>query len=472
MRDDRREHREARLRHLRARALHTPRGRATLISVLVSVGIGAVCMALGLLLAREVTFQLSLDEASRTLDRLAANVHAGRDPSLGEARDDRVQIVDRSGRILYASAELRGKPALITRDVAADDVLVDDDACPPSLGECVWVTGVRISDGTFGRPVVALVASHAPTLLTGLLLAVEMAAVLVLVVAAIGWWTWRAVGLSFAPVEAMRRQIARINAAALGARVTVPDTGGEIQRLAETVNETLGRLDESASRERRFISDASHDLRNPIAGLHTRLEAALDEDDDFDWRAMVRAAVSDTERLNDIVNDLLELSRLDGRSPAPEEDVDLAAMVRREIDRRPARVPITTRLDEGAIVVANGLRLARVLGNLLANAERHALSSIEVTVRAEDGTVTMEVLDDGSGVAPENRERVFERFARLPESRRRDPAGTGLGLPIAREIAETYGGSLAIEDSPRGARFVLRLPLAAHRPAPAPAPSS
>jgi signal transduction histidine kinase len=116
------------------------------------------------------------------------------------------------------------------------------------------------------------------------------------------------------------------------------------------------------------------------------------------------------------------------------------------------------------VVTANRVRLGRVLGNLLNNAERHAESRITVTVDRDGGDAVLEVLDDGAGIPPESRERVFERFARLPESRARDPQGTGLGLPIAREIAEIYGGTLRVADSPRGARFVLRLPLVTDGP--------
>ncbi len=105
-------------------------------------------------------------------------------------------------------------------------------------------------------------------------------------------------------------------------------------------------------------------------------------------------------------------------------------------------------------------RLTRLLTNLLDNAERHAASVITVTVRREAGTCVLEVLDDGAGIPAAQREIVFQRFARLDAARSRDAGGTGLGLPIARQIAETHGGTLTIEDSPPGARFVLRLPCA------------
>jgi signal transduction histidine kinase len=194
--------------------------------------------------------------------------------------------------------------------------------------------------------------------------------------------------------------------------------------------------------------------------LRTRLEVALGEHEEDEWRPMVQAALTDTQRLNDIVEDLLELSRLDSRAPVPVERVDLARLARREVERRGSERRITTRLEPEVFVRANPVRLGRVLNNLLSNAERHADSTVEVVVARDDGQARLEVVDDGSGIPQEARERVFERFARLRESRDRDPHGTGLGLPIAREIAEIYGGSLTIQDSPKGARFVMRLPLA------------
>ncbi|MEU8799132.1 HAMP domain-containing sensor histidine kinase [Spirillospora sp. NPDC048819] len=277
----------------------------------------------------------------------------------------------------------------------------------------------------------------------------------------IAWWTWYTIGRVFVPVDQIRAGMAAFTARGLGHRVPVPQTGGEIQSLAETVNTTLEQLEEARVRERRFVSDASHDLRNPIAGLQMQLEGALEEPDDWDWKPMVRSALRDAQRLNDIVIDLLELSRLDSRSPVPVEVIDLADLARREVERRHSRVPIGTHLERDVTVRANPVRLNRVLNNLLSNSERHAESGIEVTVARDGADAVLEVLDDGAGVPEESRERVFERFARLSASRTRDPEGTGLGLPIAREIAETYGGSLGIADSPRGARFVLRLPLAA-----------
>jgi signal transduction histidine kinase len=133
--------------------------------------------------------------------------------------------------------------------------------------------------------------------------------------------------------------------------------------------------------------------------------------------------------------------------------------VTRELDRRPRKTAVDRRLTPGVEVRGDDSSLTRLLTNLLDNAERHAESTVTVSLHCEAGAAVLEVADDGQGIAPAQRETVFRRFTRLEASRRRDTGGTGLGLPIARQIAETHGGTLSLRDSDRGARFALRLPL-------------
>ena len=136
-----------------------------------------------------------------------------------------------------------------------------------------------------------------------------------------------------------------------------------------------------------------------------------------------------------------------------------AFQVGAELDLRTYRVEIVKDLRQEVFIDCDRLRITRVLVNLLDNAERHATSKITVSVRADGPTATLEVIDDGAGIASEHRETVFDRFTRLEASRNRDAGGTGLGLAIARQIAEAHEGTLTIQDSERGARFVLRLPV-------------
>ncbi|WP_185949347.1 PAS domain-containing sensor histidine kinase [Microbispora sp. KK1-11] len=236
----------------------------------------------------------------------------------------------------------------------------------------------------------------------------------------------------------------------------------QLRRAHREQRETTSALSEAIERQRRLVHDASHDLRNPITGLLTELEVALSEPG-IDLQRILRKLLRDAERLNDIVADLLDLARMDSETHEGEHLIDIAEFVAEELDRRSPRTAVLTRLDPHVCVRASVIRLARLLGNLLANAERHAHTKIEVVVAADPPDAVLEVLDDGPGIPPEDRERVFERGYRREEARVRDPSGSGLGLSIAREIAQEHGGRLYAAEHHGGARFVLRLPLATER---------
>jgi PAS domain S-box-containing protein len=233
-----------------------------------------------------------------------------------------------------------------------------------------------------------------------------------------------------------------------------------LRRAQAGERQTIEGLRRAMSRQREAVAHASHDLRGPITGLQTRLQDAL-LDPDADWRRILLAALQDAERLGDIVSDLLELARLEsGARPEVTEPVDLVRLVEDELARRPPQATVTMRAPAGeAVVRGSPLHLARLLENLLSNAERHTRSMIEVTVSRDGDWAVLEVVDDGPGIPAADRKAVFGRFYRRADARRRDPAGTGLGLPIAREIAHAHGGTLHIADHPVGARLVLRLPL-------------
>ena len=233
-----------------------------------------------------------------------------------------------------------------------------------------------------------------------------------------------------------------------------------LQQAHEQQRRVALSLREAVERQRRFVSDVSHDLRNPLTGLQLRLEEAL-SDPQTDPKEVLHSVLRDAQRLNDLVCDLLELTSLDAHKPIPAEPVDLGGLVSEELRRHAFKHWALSCPDSGVVVSASRVRLTRLLANLLTNADRHACREIRVTVRAEPPDAVLEVVDDGPGVPPEERELVFERFHRSEEARRKDPGGTGLGLPISREIAESHGGSLTLADDPSGgARFVLRLPLA------------
>ncbi|MEU7404136.1 ATP-binding protein [Streptomyces sp. NPDC044948] len=274
--------------------------------------------------------------------------------------------------------------------------------------------------------------------------------------AVVAWVTWLVTRRALRPVEGIRREMAAITASEdLARRVPVPATHDEVARLASTTNQTLAALESSVERQRRFVADASHELRSPIASLRTQLEVAAAHPELLD----LAGAVEDTVRLQRLAADLLLLARLDAGERPADARVDLTALAREAAE---GRTGVTVRGD-GAAVGAAGSRgqLGRVLANLLDNAQRHARSAVEVAVRRDGDAAVVAVADDGEGVPAADRERIFERFVRLDAARSRDDGGAGLGLAIARDVAVRHGGTLTVRDAPAGgALFELRLPSA------------
>jgi signal transduction histidine kinase len=277
---------------------------------------------------------------------------------------------------------------------------------------------------------------------------------------------WYATGRMLRPVEAIRRTVSDITEHDLTRRVPVDRAQDEVTRLATTMNATLDRLQTAIDGSRRFVADASHELRSPIAALRAELEIATTHPDLADWPAVVNAALADTERLQHLATDLLLLTRLDHTATTVDCDaIDLAALAHEQTDRRHSRHTLTLVVPDQAVPVRGSrVQLGRLVGNLLDNAERHATTAICVRLTTTADQAVLEVLDDGPGIPPEDRDRVFDRFTRLDDARTRDAGGTGLGLSIARRIAINHRGTLhATDHTDRragGTRLVVALPLA------------
>lgn len=398
------------------------------------------------------------NQASSSALRIAYEVR--RKPVRGglEAPGDVVlQLLDDKRRVIAGTDKARHGPPMAGFRPAKTNIYTTKVLCPPrGLHRCMWVIAFRVYQPN-GDWVVYAATPDIPWYVTpGLLL--FLVCVSLLVVLLVSLRAWGTVDQTLAPVDAIRAELAEITASESGRRVTVPENRDEIRRLAEAANATLDRLDSALERQRSFTSDASHDLRSPIAAARAQIEEALLFPDQVDWPKTGRAVLQSLERLQAIVTDLLQLARLDAAAWQETETIDLGALVTIEVARSDRTKRIATHLQDGVTVRGDRLRLVRLLTNLLDNAERHAESRVDITVRREDGVAVLEVLDDGAGIAERDRDVVFQRFARLEASKARDAAGTGLGLPIAREIARLHGGTLTIEDSDKGARFVLRIP--------------
>ncbi|TWD18733.1 signal transduction histidine kinase [Streptomyces sp. T12] len=283
----------------------------------------------------------------------------------------------------------------------------------------------------------------------------------VVLIAGVAYVTVR---IALRPVEAIRTLTASVDAKDPRERVTVPASGHEIAALATTINTTLQRLDTAAAQQRRFVADAAHELRSPLTTLLTSLEVALAYPERADWPATATTAARQTRRLQALAEDLLLLARLDTRAPeADSGTVDLSALASRLTEQYPLDGrPLTLTCDSSAAVHVRGDHdeFERLLRNLLDNAVRHAGNRIEVTVSGEGDRAVLTVRDDGPGVPPEDAGRIFERFVRLDDARSRDQGGAGLGLAIARDLAQRHGGTLTLAPETPGACFELNLPAA------------
>ena len=292
-------------------------------------------------------------------------------------------------------------------------------------------------------------------------LALVMLVLVPLLALAGGLALWRAIGAALAPVERISDEARRIAPSSSGVRLPVPDSGDEIARLTETLNGMLDRLDAGLVRQRQFVSDASHELRSPLTVVRGATELLADRELPAEADHNLDILRRGVDRLGAVLDDLTELAS--AGEPARRRPVDLADLVAREVDLVRDTVDGDVRLEldpvEAAVVELNPVQVGRAVNNLVANAARHAAQRVVVAARfGAGGQVEIVVDDDGPGVAPEDRDRIFDRFVRLDDGRTRTDGGTGLGLALVASIATDHGGSVTCTDSPiGGARFVLRL---------------
>jgi len=393
------------------------------------------------------TLRLSLldglaDSAEQDAAVVSSQLEEGGPASLGELDDDRfVQVVDDSGTVVAASENAPPSPMATREDDDPGTVRVDDEA---------FVTAVDDADGGF---IVIAGRSTEPTDETLATVAGLLAVAVPLLIVLVAITTWLVVGRALSPVERMRRQVDAVTATTLADRLDEPAADDEIGRLARTMNGMLDRLEASQATQRRFISDASHELRSPLAALRQYAEVARDHPERISKEELGDAVLEEGGRLERLVQGMLVLARADeGALRLELVDVDLDDLLLDEAHRVRAagRLSVDTSGIAAARVRGDLGLMRQLVRNLVDNATRHARAVIALTAgRGADGaSATLTVCDDGDGIPPAERERVFDRFVRLDDARASDTGGSGLGLAIVREIALAHGGSARVEDAP------------------------
>jgi signal transduction histidine kinase len=422
----------------------------------------ASVLAGGVLLvtARGILMDNVTGAATDRATQVAAAVRAGEDPSPSSDRTV-YQVLDASGRVLTASAQLAGAPAMSglrpapgVREPAPDDVRIGHGAPYRVVAEGVTTpAGNRV---VLAAESVDIVSDATAAMLAALLLGMP---VLALVVAAA---TFVFVGRTLRPVDAMRRQADTITSRSLHTRLPVPAAEDEIAALATTMNTMLDRIEASTAAQRQFVADASHELRSPLATIHANADLLAAAALDADPARSVGRIQSESGRMARLVDDLLLLARVDDQTASVRQDeVDLDDLVYAARDRIAVERPdlaVTGKVIPVRIV-GDPDQLHRALRNVVDNAVRHARSTVAVSLApAEEGFAEIVVANDGPPIPDGDRERIFDRFVRLDDSRSRDGGGSGLGLAIARDIVAAHGGALTVADVPSGAAMRFRLP--------------
>lgn len=446
--------------------------RLTLRARLMTIGLVGVAIAItgaGIALDRILVAGIvkNLDaEAAAAAAQVVTLVNSGDVPDpLPVAGALVIQVVDSQGRVLAGSA---GADRL-TPIVPAGRLTIDADGPAVNAdGNLAGVPGtLRVVVRTAGpaaetRWVLSAVSltdveRSSRALRSALLIADP---VLLTVLAVIAWFV---IGQALRPVEELRAAAERVSGTGVAETLPVPAADDEIRSLAMTLNDMLARLGAAGIRQRTFVADAAHELRSPLASLRTQLDIAARHGPTPD---LVDDALIDVDRLTRIVSDLVLLARSDtGSLPSRPVDVDVGDVIATAIDMVPDRMPVSTRLPAGRLTAhLDPDHLRRIVINLVENAQRHAATTVWVGLEDRAGLLLIDVDDDGPGIPEADRDRVFQRFTRLDESRTTDAGGSGLGLPIARDLARALGGTLDLRSRPDGVGCRFRVAIPRHAP--------
>ena len=398
----------------------------------------------------------SLSERADSIEDLVA---IGNLPATFTAEDDDrgVQVIDAAGEVVIASENLDGQGSVAAL-ASTDDELIRTVDVFPLDDDSFRVLSRRFEAN--GETFVVHVAENTDDLDENTNALVSTLAIAIpalsLLFAGLTWWL---VGRTLRPVDAMRAEVDSISDTTELRQLAEPVRDDEIGRLNSTLNDMLRRLHRSGEQQRQFVADAAHELRTPLTRIRTTVEVDLAQPD-----AAVPSRTNEEVRaeaigLQNLIDDLLHLAQSDNdRAGASVTMLDFDDLVMAEIHEQRRSTPDVT-VDatgvSGCEIQGDDAQLRRAVQNLLANAARHAGSTVQVTLRDKPGEAILIVDDDGPGIDPGQREIVFDRFSRLDEARSADDGGAGLGLAITRDIVGRHGGTIVCEESPLGgARFI------------------
>jgi heavy metal sensor kinase len=421
---------------------------------------GGITLVGGTITVRDVTGDLPGFDANPSDQRLTPV----------DADDELVRLLDAHGRLVRQTPGFRA-------------LRVPSDSITQPLHGTAWQGRVTLRDGqevqlvslaltkNGQRFAVIQVGQHLAelhTLLHDLVGELLVVGLLVLLACAVGsyWLAARA----FAPIRCLAATARRIKAGDLLQRVAVPRARDEVQYLALTLNEMLDSLEQVFSRQRRFVADASHELRTPVAVIRNKTDVAqLWARTPQDYITVLEGVNAEAERLSHLISDLLALARGDeGRTQFERESVRLdliAGEVAASTDLLAAEGGITLEVQAAGPVTIMGdeARLIQVVMNLVENAVRYTNSGgrVTVTVEGRQGQARLSVRDTGMGIAPEHLPHIFERFYRADPARRRNGSGSGLGLSIVEWVMHAHGGTVSVESQVgQGSCLTVTLPLA------------
>jgi signal transduction histidine kinase len=441
------------------RSLRARLTAAATLAIVLTLSVAAYALLLVVHWSMQRGVDNTARERARAVGATVTTASADAIVDVQRRSDAVVQVVDVNGNVVVSSSNARGLPRLFF--------------FTPSGTESVRTTSNRLPvvDGADSYRVAVFRTSRGALVYAGIanddvrentrLVAVSLVGGVPVLTVLLAVVTWLLVGRALRPVEALRGQAARITATDLKQRLTPSEARDELRRLAETLNDMLDRLESSTLRQREFVADAAHELRSPLTVMRAQLEVATAHPDG-QAAMQLPLLLWEVERVSGLVDNLLHLARLDSAPASTPRLVDLDDVVFDEVGRvRPAtNITFDVSKVSAAQVEGEVTGLVHLVRNLLDNAARHASARVDISLRVVDDTVELMVTDDGPGVPPADRERIFERFTRLDESRSRIDGGFGLGLAIVRDVARAHRGDATVTDGGPGACFVVRLPRA------------